>query len=124
MAYLEHANVTVRNPDQTAQRMINLFDWHIRWSGASMNKGHTIHVGTQECYIALYSHIDRAEPVGNSINIGNLNHLAVVVKDLDTTSDRAKSLGLEPFNFGNYEPGKRFYVMMDEELEIEIISYN
>ncbi len=124
MAYLEHANVTVKNPDQTAQRLIDLFYWEIRWSGAAMNNGHTIHVGTKDCYIALYTHDNIAASTSNSDNIGHLNHLALVVDDLEAVSNRAKTLGLEPFNFGIYEPGKRFYLMIDTELELEIVSYN
>ena len=124
MAYLEHANVTVTNPEQTAQRLIDLFNWNIRWSGAAMNQGHTIHVGTKDCYLALYTHKDTIEANSNGLNAGHLNHLAVVVDDIEQASNQAYRLGLEPFNFGEYQPGKRFYVMIDKDLELEVVSYN
>ena len=121
--YLEHANITVENPDLTAQRLMALFDWEIRWSGAAMDKGYTVHVGTKNDYIALYTKPDLAEKCGKDNHAGHLNHIGVVVKDPESISSRAKDLGLEPFNFGQYEPGSRFYLMLEDTLEIEIVCY-
>lgn len=45
-AQLEHVNVTCADPDHTAKMLVNLFGWHIRWSGAAKNGGYTVHVGT------------------------------------------------------------------------------
>ncbi len=52
-ANLEHVNVTVSDPAKTADMLCDLFDWHIRWSGDSINGGRTIHVGTKGSYVAL-----------------------------------------------------------------------
>lgn len=46
MTRLEHVNVTVPNPAVTAQVLIDLFGWHIRWEGGAMTDGMTVHVGT------------------------------------------------------------------------------
>jgi hypothetical protein len=35
-----------------------LFDWHIRWRGPAQNGGHTIHVGTNEHYVACSAPAD------------------------------------------------------------------
>ena len=31
-AMFEHVNLTVNNPDKTAEVLCQLFNWHIRWS--------------------------------------------------------------------------------------------
>lgn len=54
-AILEHVNVTVSDPEKTATLLSDLFNWHIRWSGDSINGGKTIHVGSEGSYVALYS---------------------------------------------------------------------
>ena len=123
MTYLEHTNITVEDPDQTAQKLISLFDWDIRWSGAAMDKGYTVHVGSKKDYLALYTNDKLAEKCGKTNHAGHLNHIGVVVDDLQKALTRARGLGLEPFSFGDYDPGKRFYLMLEEYLELEIISY-
>ena len=45
VAKLEHANITVTDPDATAAWMKHVFGWHIRWQGASKDNGRSIHVG-------------------------------------------------------------------------------
>ncbi|MEM6653029.1 MAG: VOC family protein, partial [Pseudomonadota bacterium] len=32
-AMLEHVNLTVTDPDKTAEMLCDLFDWRIRWAG-------------------------------------------------------------------------------------------
>ena len=123
-AYLEHTNITVSNPDQIAKLLVALFDWEIRWSGASMDNGYTVHVGNENSYIALYTNptVELACKSDHR-HMLNLNHIAVVVDDLAAIEQRAKTLGLKPFNHADYEPGQRFYVMAENKLEIEVVSY-
>ena len=52
---IEHVNITVTDPQRTARLLEALFDWHIRWSGAAQIGGHTIHIGSEDQYVALYS---------------------------------------------------------------------
>ena len=40
-AYLEHANLTVKDPDAAAALLQRLFNWNIRWSGPSLDHGYT-----------------------------------------------------------------------------------
>ena len=40
-AILEHANITVKDPDAIANTLCELFDWHIRWSGPAKDDGYT-----------------------------------------------------------------------------------
>ena len=52
---IEHVNITVTDPERTSDLMEALFDWHVRWSGPAQNGGHTIHVGSNDHYVALHT---------------------------------------------------------------------
>ncbi len=54
-AQLEHANLTVSDTAATAVWMQRLFGWHIRWQGPAKDGGHSVHVGTDDQYLA-YTH--------------------------------------------------------------------
>ena len=128
MAILEHVNVTVSDPRRTAQMLIDLFGWHIRWEGQAMaGAGYTIHVGTDDSYVALYSGADPDQIVpkrdASYVTRGGLNHIGIVVGDLDAVEEKVRARGLVPTNHANYEPGKRFYFDDPDGVEIEVISY-
>ncbi|WP_417592488.1 VOC family protein [Parasphingorhabdus sp.] len=122
-ATLEHVNITVSDPQRSADLLRDLFGWHIRWEGPSMLDGHTIHVGSDEQYIALYTNpeVRAADP---KFNKGEpLNHIGVTVDDLDAVEAKVVAAGLEPFNHGDYEPGRRFYFFDWNGIEWELVSY-
>ncbi|MEL6570420.1 MAG: VOC family protein [Pseudomonadota bacterium] len=127
MAELEHLNVTVDEPHEMARLLGDLFDWTIRWEGTSMDgQGYTVHVGSEETYLALYAGNDGKPtmPTGTShTRLAALNHIGVVVDDIEKTEAKVKNLGLTPTNHGDYEPGKRFYFDTPYGIEVEIISY-
>ncbi len=128
MAYLEHANITVADPRATAALLSDLFDWHTRWEGAAMNgAGYTVHVGNDRSYLALYSGTDPKQTVPSADasyeTRGALNHLAVVVDDLDATQAKIEAKGYKTINHADYEPGRRFYFHEDNGVEIEVVSY-
>ena len=52
---VEHVNVTVSDPDKTAKQLCDIFGWHIRWQGDAMDNGRTVHVGSEDSYLTLYS---------------------------------------------------------------------
>lgn len=123
-AILEHVNVTVSDPAKTADLLCKLFGWHIRWEGESINGGYTIHVGSADSYVAVYNPNRETQAADNSYNIrGGLNHIAVVVEDLDLTEKRVESAGFRPINHGDYEPGRRFYFHDHDNVEYEVVSY-
>ena len=124
-AILEHVNVTVSDPEKTADMLRDLFNWQIRWSGDSINGGKTIHVGSEGSYVALYSPEGETSNTGSSYeNLGGLNHIAVVVKDLDDVEARVKEAGFTPGNHGDYEPGRRFYFHDHDNIEYEVVAYD
>lgn len=125
MTYLEHANITVSNPAATAAWLNDVFGWHIRWEGASKNGGHSKHVGGDTSYVALY------QPPGDVVDNPAtdhaknwLNHLAVVVDDLNAVEARVKTAGFTPHNHGDYEPGRRFYFHDADGIEWEVVQYD
>ncbi len=123
-ARLEHVNFTVTDPDASARLLVDLFGWHVRWSGASKNDGYTVHVGSDDDYIALYR-----PPTGPSAmtdpgyQVNGMNHVALVVDDLDAIEQRVIAAGLEPINHGDYDPGRRFYFLDADGIEYEMVSY-
>lgn len=123
-AYLEHANLTVRNPDATAKLLVELFDWRIRWQGEAIHGGHTVHVGGEASYLALYTHSSESKkPVDSFKHMLGLNHLGIVVDDLDSAEKRILAAGFKTRSHGDYEPRRRFYFEDGDGLEFEVIAY-
>lgn len=123
-AILEHVNITVTDPQKTAGMLCRVFDWHIRWEGPSLNKGYTVHVGSEDSYLALYSpqKIEQSD-LPRFERRGGLNHIALVVTDLDIVKTKIKAEGYTPRHHANYEPGRRFYFFDEDEVEYEVVSY-
>jgi catechol 2,3-dioxygenase-like lactoylglutathione lyase family enzyme len=120
---IEHVNITVSDPERTSDLMGQQFDWHVRWSGPAQNGGHTIHVGSNDHYVALYAGGDTAK-VAEAFSKGRpLNHIGVEVDDLDATEARVIAAGLRPFSHADYEPGRRFYFLDPDGIEYEVVSY-
>ncbi len=122
---LEHANITVGDPDTVANELCALFDWHIRWSGDAIHGGRTVHVGTDDFYLALYRTRDAAVGTASSTydQINGLNHIGLVVNDLDAVHARVVEAGYTPHGHEDYEPGRRFYFYIEGGLEFEMVSY-
>lgn len=94
-----------------------------------MAGGYTVHVGTEAEYIAVYRPADPSTMAvieeGRSHNTrGMLNHVAIVVDDLDATEAKIISAGYGTLNHGDYEPGRRFYFYDDDRIEYEVVSYS
>lgn len=121
---LEHANITVSDSVKTAELLCRLFDWRIRWQGSAIHGGHSVHVGNDDQYLAVFS-MDGTRPAQQSSyeQIAALNHLGVVVDDLDAIERRVLEAGFETYNHGDYEPGRRFYFRDGDSIEFELVSY-
>ncbi|MFZ2006257.1 MAG: VOC family protein [Stellaceae bacterium] len=120
---IEHVNITVADPERTSALMEALFDWRIRWSGPAQHGGLTIHVGSDQHYVALH----RPGKAGQAAEIFGkgrpLNHIGVHVDDLDATEARVIAAGLKPFSHADYQPGRRFYFLDLDGIEYEVVSY-
>ena len=117
---LEHVNVTVSDPHRTADLLCRLFGWHRRWEGPAKLGGFTVHVGTDDSYVAVYSYPPGSAP---ALDSGRLNHIGVVVDDLEAAERSVKEAGYQPYNHGAYEPGRRFYFDDHDGIEFEVVSY-
>jgi catechol 2,3-dioxygenase-like lactoylglutathione lyase family enzyme len=124
MARIEHVNVTVSDADRAAALMGRLFGWQVRWQGQAMGGGRTIHVGSADHYVALYTGRDVRYTADTFTKGRPLNHIGVLVDDLDATEAKVIEAGLTPFSHGDYEPGRRFYFLDPDGIEYEIISYS
>ena len=121
---LEHVNMTVSDPDRTAAMLGELFGWHVRWSGASLGGGRTVHVGDEDRYVALYSPAHDTEGPGKSYTRhGAVNHLGILVEDLPAAERKVLSLGIKTHNHQTYDPGSRFYFHDADGIEYEVVSY-
>ena len=122
---LEHVNLTVPDPKATAHILQEIFGWHIRWEGKAKDDGYTVHVGDDESYLALYAPRTQQNPAADSYHTtGGLNHLGIVVEDLDAIEQQVKHSGYTPHNHGDYEPGRRFYFDGPDGVEYEVVSYS
>ncbi|MFA9231113.1 MAG: VOC family protein [Microgenomates group bacterium] len=124
MTSLEHVNVTVAHSVKSAEVMCRLFDWKIRWQGTAKGGGCSVHVGTDTQYIAFFTPKDTP---GHAIDPGlvcsGLNHIGLVVDDLDATEARIRAAGYRTEFHADYAPGRRFYFTEENGVEIEVVSY-
>ena len=120
---IEHVNVSVSDATRTARLMEDVFGWRVRWEGPARDGGRSVHVGSDQHYLALYS---SPGPAGSPANFAKgrpLNHIGVEVDDLDGTEARVARAGLKPFGHDDYEPGRRFYFFDPDGIEYEVVSY-
>jgi catechol 2,3-dioxygenase-like lactoylglutathione lyase family enzyme len=118
--FLEHVNITVSDPERSAGLLQRLCGWHERWRGPSQLGGWTIHVGNDRDYLAVYTNAGRGGPFAKGTP---MNHVGLVVDDLNAAETVVKEAGLVPFNHADYEPGRRFYFFDWDGIEFEIVSY-
>jgi catechol 2,3-dioxygenase-like lactoylglutathione lyase family enzyme len=120
---IEHVNVTVSDVDRAAGIMERVFGWGIRWQGRASDGGRSVHVGSKDAYVALYSAPNAAYTADDFAKGRPLNHIGVEVENLDATEARVVGAGLIPFSHGDYEPGRRFYFLDPDGIEYEVVSY-
>lgn len=123
---LEHVNITVPDAPATAKWLCEAFGWKIRWQGPARNGGLSIHVGSDDVYLAVYMPKQGAAPRDGKASgrAGNLNHVGIVVDDLEGVEEKIKTLGYEPYNHADYEPGRRFYFDDENGIEFEVVNYD
>jgi catechol 2,3-dioxygenase-like lactoylglutathione lyase family enzyme len=118
---LEHVNISVSDPARTADLLGALAGWQRRWEGQSMNGGHTIHCGSDQAYVALYTNPAVA---GGFAKGAPMNHIGIAVTDLGAAEAAVTQAGLEPFSHSHYQPGPRSFYFFDwDHIEWEVVSY-
>ncbi|MEO1730211.1 MAG: VOC family protein [Pseudomonadota bacterium] len=120
---IEHANLSVTQPERSAALFKTLLGWEERWRGKSQMGGETIHVGEKHnggSYIALYT----SDDVRGDYSKGQpLNHVGLLVDDLAAAERVVVEAGLTPFGHDDYDPGERFYFFDWDGIEFEVVSY-
>jgi catechol 2,3-dioxygenase-like lactoylglutathione lyase family enzyme len=120
-ARLEHVNISSSDCDRLADFLARLTGWTRRWEGPAMNDGRTIHLGDDRAYLAIYTHADTA---GGFAKGTPMNHIGIVVMDIERAERLVEREGLTPFNQGQYDPGPRSFYFMDwDGIEFEIVAY-
>ena len=118
---IEHVNITVSDPDRSAKLFEKLCGWKERWRGPSMLGGRTIHVGSDDSYLAIYTNDKPHERYSKGVP---LNHVGLQVDDLDAAEKVVLEDGLETFSHSDYDPGpKSFYFFDWDGIEFEVVSY-
>jgi len=124
MTRLEHVNITVSDSNISARKLGVIFEWKVRWEGPARDGGHTVHLGSESDYLALYmAPAGRKIPATAPDAIGGLNHIGVVVGDLAEVEKRVVAAGYRMGDHHDYKPGKRFYFHDDDGIEFEVCSY-
>lgn len=121
---IEHANLTVSDPERSAALLCALLGWQVRWRGPAQHGGETIHVGEGAAngarYLALYSNGAARDRFAKG---QPLNHVGLLVDDLDAAEHTVAAAGLAPFGHDDYDPGRRFYFFDWDGIEFEMVSY-
>ncbi|MAP94669.1 MAG: glyoxalase [Ponticaulis sp.] len=124
-ATLEHINFTATDPMKTAERLCRIFDWKIRWFGPSLNGGSSVHVGTDDLYLAIYAPKEDVNDQPESfLTRGGLNHVGILVDNLAAAEERIIKEGYVTHSHQTYEPGSRFYFHNEDGIEFEVLSYS
>ena len=126
--YLEHANITVGNIEETVEFFKTAFpEFRVRGHGESTIDGVTrrwLHFGTDVTYIALESVTSKDEGSRRAYKDVGINHLGFVVRNVDeitanlTAAGYKQSIDVEPHPFR-----KRVYFYDKSGIEYEFTQY-
>ena len=102
-----------------------LFGWHVRWPGApARDSGHTIHVGSDDHYIAL--HRARGRLRRRRFRQGSAAQpYRRQVDDLDAVEAKVVAAGLTPFSMAiTIRAAGSYFLSPDPDgIECEVVSY-
>ena len=123
---LEHANLIVRDIDATILFLRTAFpEYRIRFDGTNPRGGRWVHIGTDDCYIALTQ--ATAEPEQRwtpYVGLPGVNHLAFEVDDIVSLRERLKSAGYQDSTVPNNHPyRKRVYFHDRDGNDWEFVQY-
>ena len=126
-AYVEHANISVENPESTIRFLCAAVpSWDIRGQGEMDwfgSKSHWFHIGDQHTYIAIQS--------GSKGKSGNwqdswtgVKHIGIVVPDMLAVVRNLEAAGYSVDHYGGEHPfRKNVYFLEDHGIQFEFIEY-
>ncbi len=121
-ATLEHVNYTVKDAEATSAKLCDIFRWKLRWKGPSKAGGTSVHIGTDDRHLALYT--PRESGSVDAPTHPQLNHIGVLVDNLEEIELRVIAAGYQPHSHQVYDPGRRFYFHDENGIEYEVVSYS
>ena len=96
----------------------------MRWQGPALGSGRSVHVGSEASYVALYCSNEATDAAPDSYHcLSGLNHIGVVVADLDLVEAQVQKAGFTPQSHSDYAPGRRFYFKDHDKIEYEVVQY-
>ena len=115
--HLEHVNITVSDIERSATLLQQLLGWRIRWRGPSQFGGETIHVGSDEDYIAVYT---KGAPVPR---FAKVDRALITLRSPSPNTPSASAFGVrvayelsgtpEPFSAAADFPARKWSVPFD-----------
>ncbi len=123
-AYLEHANLTVRNLEKTVAFLCTAFpEFRIRGRGVGLH-GPWLHIGSDDSYLALEeASQDRTGARARYADPG-VNHFGFVVQDAESVAERLRAAGYpEGFQAPPHAHRRRVYFFDREGNEYEFVEY-
>jgi catechol 2,3-dioxygenase-like lactoylglutathione lyase family enzyme len=113
---LDHANVTVRDVDETVRFLTTAFpEFVIRAEGKIWGGARWVHVGTHDVYLALTQARETGEcwvPYGGK---PGTNHLGFEVDDVEALRARMRAAGYEDTTVPNRHPYRRRVYFHDRD---------
>ncbi len=121
-SYLEHANISVNNLDETVEFIQTaLPEFKVRGGGES-NGRKWIHIGTDESYLALTE--VRKKENGKNYHLNGLNHLGFVVDDVTQVAERLSKKGyVRSYPLTKHQFRIRDYFLDNAGNEYEFVQY-
>lgn len=122
-AYVEHANITVSNIDDAIQFIQTAIpEFKVRHRGETQYRW--CHIGTDNSYIALQEMVAREQTDRAPYLDVGINHIGLVVNDVDQVKQRLLSGGYQQNDIGEENPyRKRIYFYDRSGVEWEFIQY-
>ena len=89
-----------------------------------LGSGRSVHVGSEASYVALHCSNEATGAAPESYHcLSGLNHIGVVVGDLDLVEAQVRKAGFTPQSHADYAPGRRFYFKDHDEIKYEVVQY-
>ncbi len=123
--YLEHANITVENAEKTMEFLKTAFpDFELRGQGSLQNQsGKWVHFGNEIFYFALQQCDDHLSETGTRYLNDGINHVGMVVEDLDGIVGRLGEKGYSGYESDPHPYRRRAYYFDPNGIEWEFVQY-
>ncbi len=124
---LEHANITVPDIDAALDFLSHLApDFAVMHDGQNPDGYRWVHFGTPQNYLALEEPHEPTPDAGlkRSYRDYGVNHLGLVVDDVDSTAERLKKAGYKENHVSERHPARlRRYFLDSAGMEWELVQY-